>query len=65
MKTTDLALPKQDPLTQTELLPNTPHARMPRPPNLPEMFRLEEVMDFPVQEAHAVGPAKAAFSVAS
>jgi hypothetical protein len=50
---------------QTEPLPNTPHARMPRPPHLPEIFRLEEAMDFPVPEAHVVGLAKAAFSVAS
>jgi hypothetical protein len=65
VKTKDLALRKQDPLMQTEPLPNTPHARMLPPPNLAEMFRLEEVMDFPVQEAHVVGLAKAAFSVAS
>ena len=38
---------------------------MPPPPHLPEMFRLEDVMDFPAQEAHLVGLAKAAFSVAS
>ena len=50
---------------QTKPLPNTPHARMPPLPNLPEMFRLEDVMDFPAQEAHLVELAKAAFSVPS
>jgi hypothetical protein len=65
VKTKNLALPKQDLLMQTEPLPNTPHARMPLPPNLLEMFRLEEAMDFPVQEVHVVGPAKAGFSAAS
>jgi hypothetical protein len=47
---------------QTKPLPNTPHARIPPPPNLPEMFHLEEVLDFPAQEAHVVGLAKSAFS---
>jgi hypothetical protein len=50
---------------QTELLPNTLPARMPAPPHPPEMFRLEDVMDFPAREAHRVGLAKAAFSVGS
>ena len=47
---------------QTKPLPNTQHARMPPPPYLPEMFRLEDVMDFPVRAADLVGLAKAAFN---
>jgi hypothetical protein len=50
---------------RTEPLPNTPHARMPPPPHLRGMFRLEDVMDFPALAADLVGLAKAAFSVAS
>jgi hypothetical protein len=40
-------------------------ARTPPPANLPGLVRLEDVMDFPAREAHLVGLAKAAFSVAS
>jgi len=50
---------------QTKPLPNTQHARMPPLPYLPEMFRLEDVVDFPALAADLVGLAKAAFSVGS
>jgi hypothetical protein len=50
---------------QTKPLPNTPRARMPAPAYLPEMFRLADAMDFPVQEGDPVDLAKAAFSVAA
>jgi hypothetical protein len=50
---------------RTKPSPTTPPARMPRPPHLPETFRLEDVMDFLAQEAHLVELAKADFSVAS
>jgi hypothetical protein len=39
-------------------------ARMPPPPNLPEMVRLEEVVDFPAEVVDVVGVTKAAFDVA-
>jgi hypothetical protein len=50
---------------QTGPLPSMLHAQMPLLPCLPEMFRLEGVTDFPVQEAQVMGLAKAAFSVGS
>jgi len=39
-------------------------ARIPPPPRLPEMFRLEEVLDFPAEEVHVVAVTKAAFNEA-
>jgi hypothetical protein len=39
-------------------------ARMPPPPNLPEMFRLEEVLDCPAEVVRVVGVTKAAFNAA-
>jgi hypothetical protein len=63
VNTNDLALPKPDRLMQTKPSPNMLRARMPPPPNLPEMFRLEEVLDFPAEEVHVVGVTKAAFNV--
>jgi hypothetical protein len=50
---------------QTRPLPNTPRARMPAPPHLPEMFRLADVTDSPAQEVDLVDLAKAAFSLAA
>ncbi|HEX6564124.1 MAG TPA: hypothetical protein VF020_07565 [Chthoniobacterales bacterium] len=50
---------------QTKPLPDTQHARMPPPPYLPEMFRLEDVMDFLARAADLVALAKAVFSVGS
>jgi hypothetical protein len=49
---------------QTRPSPNMLRARMPPPPHLPEMFRLEEVLDFPAEEVHVVGVTKAAFNSA-
>jgi hypothetical protein len=39
-------------------------AQMPAPPHLPEMFRLEVVLDSPAEEVHVVGVTKAAFNAA-
>jgi hypothetical protein len=50
---------------QTKPSPNMLRARMLPPPNLAEMFRLEEVVDFPEQEVHVVGVTKAAFNAAN
>jgi hypothetical protein len=47
---------------QTKPSPNMLRARIPPPPHLPEMFRLEEVLDFPAEEVHVVGVTKAAFN---
>ena len=49
---------------QTKRSPNMLRARIPPPPHLPEMFRLEEVLDFPAVEVHVVGVTKAAFNAA-
>jgi hypothetical protein len=39
------------------------HAQMPALPHLPEMYRLEEVPDFPAEEVvHVAGVTKAAFN---
>jgi hypothetical protein len=48
---------------QTRPSPNMLRARRPPPPHLPEMFRLEEVLDFPAELVHVVGATKAAFNV--
>jgi hypothetical protein len=64
VNTNDLALPRQDRLMQTKPSPNTPRARMPAQRHLPEMFRLEAVVDFPAEVVHAVGGTKAAFNAA-
>jgi hypothetical protein len=49
---------------QTKPSPNMLRARIPPPPHLPEMFRLEAVLDFPAEVVHAVGGTKAAFNAA-
>ena len=48
---------------QTKPSPNMLRARIAPPPKLAEMFRLEEVLDFPAELVHVVGVTKAAFSV--
>jgi hypothetical protein len=63
VNTNDLALPKPDRLMQTKPSPNMLRARIPAPAHRPEMFRLEEVLDFPVEEVDVV-VAKAAFNAA-
>jgi hypothetical protein len=40
---------------QTKPSPNMLPARMPAPPHLLEMFRLEEVLDLRAAEVHVVG----------
>jgi hypothetical protein len=48
---------------QTKPSPNMRHAQMPALPHLPEMYRLEEVPDFPAEEVvHVAGVTKAAFN---
>jgi hypothetical protein len=67
VNTNDLALPKPDRLMQTKPSPNMLRARIPAPPHLPEMFRLEEVRDFPEEEEVVVvdvAATKAAFNAA-
>jgi hypothetical protein len=64
VNTNDLALPKPDRLMQTKPSPNMLRARMPAPPHLAEMFRLEEVLDFLAEVVHVVGVTKAAFNAA-
>jgi hypothetical protein len=58
----DLTLPKPDRLMPTKPSPNMLPARMPAPPHLREMLRLEEVLDFPAAVVHVVGVTKAAFN---
>jgi hypothetical protein len=65
VNTNDLALLNQDQLMQTKPSPNMLRARMPAPRHLPEMFRLEEVVDFPAEVVHVVGGTKAAFNAAA
>jgi hypothetical protein len=48
---------------QTKPSPNMLRARIPAPAHLPEMVRLEEVLDFPAAEVHLV-VTKAAFNAA-
>jgi hypothetical protein len=47
----------------TQPLPNMVHAPTPLP-DLLEMFRLGEALDFPADLVHAAGGAKSAFSAA-
>jgi hypothetical protein len=63
VNTNDLALPKPDRLMQTKPSPNMLRAQIPAPAHLPEMVRLEEVLDFPVAEVHLV-VTKAVFNAA-
>ena len=49
---------------QTKPSPNMLRARIAPPPKLAEMFRLEEVLDFPAEEVRVVGVIKAAFNAA-
>jgi len=62
-KTEELALPRQEQLIQTQLLPNMVHAQV-RLPDLPGMFRLGEALDSPADLMHVAGVAKAAFNAA-
>jgi hypothetical protein len=64
VNTNDLALPKQDRLMQTKPSPNMLRARMPAPQHLQEMFRLEEVPEFPAEVVDVVAVTKAAFNAA-
>jgi len=48
---------------QTKPSPNMLRTRMPPRQHPQEMFRLEEVLDFPAELVHVVGVTKAAFSV--
>jgi hypothetical protein len=47
---------------QTKPSPNMRRAQMPALPHLPEMYRLEEVPDFPAKVVDVVGVTKAAFN---
>jgi hypothetical protein len=62
VNTNDLALPKQDRMMQTKPLPNMLRARIAPPPQLLEVVRIGEVLDFPAEEVHLV--TKAAFNAA-
>jgi hypothetical protein len=64
VKTEELALPKQKQPMQTQPLPNMVHAPI-LLPDLLEMFRLGEALDFPADLVHAAGVAKSAFSGAA
>jgi hypothetical protein len=55
----ELALPRQEQLIQTQPLPSMVHAQT-LLPDLPEMFRLGEALDLPVDLVHMAGVAKAA-----
>jgi len=58
-RTEELALPTPEQLIQTQPLPNMVHAQI-LLPDLPEMFRLGEALDLPVDLVHLAGIAKAA-----
>jgi hypothetical protein len=48
----------------TKPSPNMLPARMPAPPQLPAMFRLEVVLEFPAEEGGVLEATKAAFNAA-